>query len=131
MAFDLARNEGNGNLAIQTLEQHQAWEDDKRQRREQLMTASSTEDEESDEEPGITSTDEREWTAGHSHEETLSLEGQNELSQWIKKFERYIPGYADIPKTLEDLLNWVPKYDNEYSVLEKRVNQAKNDLNRL
>jgi hypothetical protein len=83
------------------------------------------------EEQGITSTDEREWTAGHSEKETTFDPESNEVSEWIKKCHQYVPKDAEYPSTLEELFSHVPRNANWYKYLEERVNQAKNDRNRL
>ncbi|KAK7215819.1 hypothetical protein V2G26_002305 [Clonostachys chloroleuca] len=131
IALELAKYGDDDTTPAKThLQQHQQWEEEIRQRREQGAPSPTDSEESSDtEEQEITSTDEKEWDKAHSDDGIPTI--INELNDWKRKYKQFIPGHADEPRTLADILKWVPKNEEEREQLEQRVNQAKNDTNRL
>jgi hypothetical protein len=132
-ALELGRyGDDDMNAAKLHLQQHQLWEEQLRKCRLEGQSSPTTSEGSSEmEEQGITSTDEKEWTAGHSEEETAFDPESNKVSEWMKKCHQYVPKDARYPSTLEELFSHVPRNANWYKYLEERVNQAKNDRNRL
>jgi hypothetical protein len=130
-ALELAiHGDDNMNAAKLHLQQHQHWEEELQRIREEGAPSPTSDGDSSNlEELGITSTDEKEW--GAAYEEPTAPTPTNEVEEWTKKFRQYLPKGVTQPDTLEGLLSYVPINANWHKQLKERVNQAKNDLNRL